>query len=85
MIEIKIPELYYSEDANQPAIKRPPVDIFIDGLNELCKKTGMTRLGYSTIFGSVIPTYLKFEDGCTIGTRALFERIGFLKDVVSNK
>lgn len=80
MIEIKIPELYYSEDANQPAIKRPQVDMFIDGFNELCKKTGMTQVGY-TIFGSVIPTYLKFEDGCTIGIRALFERIGFLQDI----
>ena len=80
MLEIKIPELYYSEDANQPAIKRPQVDMFIDGFNELCKKTGMTQVGY-TIFGSVIPTYLKFEDDGIIGIRALFERIGFLKDI----
>lgn len=80
MIEIKIPELYYSEDANQPAIKRPQLNMFIDGFNELCKKTGMTQVGY-TIFGSVIPTYLKFEDGGSIGVRRLFEEIGFLKDI----
>lgn len=80
MIEIKIPEVYYSEDANQPPIKRPQLDIFIDGLKELCKKTGMTQLGYSVIFNSKVPTYLKFEDGCTIGIRTLFEEIGFLKD-----
>lgn len=80
MIEIKIPEVYYSEDIKQPPIKRAQVDMFIEGFNELCKKTGMTQVGY-TIFGSVIPTYLKFEDGNAIGIRTLFEKIGFLKDV----
>lgn len=80
MIEIKIPEVYYSEDANQPAIKRPQLDMFVEGFNKLCQQTGMTQVGY-TIFGSVIPTYLKFEDGGIIGVRALFEKIGFLQDI----
>jgi len=77
MIEIKIPEVYYSEDPNQAAIQRSNLEIFIDGFKKLCAVTGMNEVNMDKILDTTIISQLKFNDGSLIGTKRLFQAIGF--------
>ena len=81
MIEIKISEVLYPEDPNMCTKQRSQMEIFLDGFNELCNKTGMHNITTYKIFKTKIPTELKFNDGSSIGITRLFEEIGFnIKD-----
>lgn len=77
MIEIKIPEIYYTEDPNQAGIKRSSYEIFIDGFKKLCLATGMTKISTDSILNLRIISQLKFDDGSMIGIKRLFNEIGF--------
>jgi len=77
MIEIKIPEVYYSEDPNQAAIQRSNLEIFVEGFKKLCWVTGMDKINIDKIFDATIVSQLKFNDGSVIGTKRLFQAIGF--------
>ena len=44
MIEIRIPEVHYSEDQNQDPIKRSKMEIFTEGFKKLCDATGMYKI-----------------------------------------
>lgn len=77
MIEIRIPEVYYPEDQNQVATQRSNLDIFIDGFKKLCEVTGMNTINMDKILDATIVTQLKFNDGSLIGTKKLFQTIGF--------
>jgi len=77
MIEIRIPEVYYPEDQNQVATPRSNLDIFIDGFKKLCEVSGMTKINLDKILDTTVVTQLKFNDGSLIGTKKLFQTIGF--------
>lgn len=77
MIDIKIPEVYYSEDPKQPPIKRSEHEVFVEGFKKLCAATQMNKLNYNTLFDLPIISQLIFEDGSMIGIRKLFEEVGF--------
>jgi len=77
MIEIKIPEVYFSEDPNQAVIQRSNLEIFIDGFKKLCDVTGMNEVNIDKILDAPIISQLKFNDGSLIGIKRLFKAIGF--------
>ena len=77
MIEIKIPEVYYTEDPNQASIKRSSHEIFIEGFKKLCEATGMNKISTDSILKLTIVSQLKFNDGSLIGTKRLFQEVGF--------
>ena len=77
MIEIKIPEVHYSEDQNQDTIKRSKTEIFIEGFKKLCEATGMNSVITDKLLNVTIVTQLKFDDGALIGLKRLFQEIGF--------
>ena len=44
MIDIRIPEVYYSEDPKKSSILRSKTEIFIEGFKKLCESTGMNSV-----------------------------------------
>ncbi len=78
MIEIKIPEVIYTDNPNDCGKLITDLDKFIIGFKELCKKTNMNEVS-TYKFGKItnLPVSLNFNDGTYIGIWKLFDEIGF--------
>ena len=78
MIEIRIPEVHYSEDQNQDPIKRSKMEIFTEGFKKLCDAIGMYKIKINT--NSILDlknSQLNFDDNSMVDIKRLFNEIGF--------
>lgn len=78
MITVIIDDYKHPADPYMCSIKRPNVDVFLEGFKQLCNKTGMHKVDINGLkVTGPIPTVLNFDDGTSVGVLRMFQEIGF--------